>query len=335
MYYFCTYFDQNYLQRGLALYYSLQEHCPAFKLWVLCMDQPTHEILEILDLPGMHPISLEEFELNDELLLGAKQNRSKIEYYFTCTPSLPLFILNNCTEVNLITYLDADLFFFSNPAPLFEEMGGGSIAIVGHRFPERLKHLESYGIYNVGWLSFRKDKTGLECLNWWRNLCLEWCYDRVEEDRFADQKYLDRFPKRYGNEIILQHKGANVAPWNIENYILNKKEATVYVDDQPLLFFHFQGFKQVILSVYDWGLLIYGTKMSQALFDYIYLPYIRTLQKSLLNKVNMKMTTIRNSTGRKIIITPQKTFAERWHRFLQGILSGRYSLIIKGRVISI
>ena len=71
MYYFCTYFDQNYLSRGLALYYSLREHCHAFKLWVLCIDQGVYDILAKLDLPGVHPLTLEEFELNDELLLSA------------------------------------------------------------------------------------------------------------------------------------------------------------------------------------------------------------------------------------------------------------------------
>lgn len=331
MYNFCTYFDQNYLSRGLALYQSLRKHCPDFKLWVLCMDQAAYEILEKRDLPGMHLFSLEEFERNDDLLLRAKQNRSRIEYYFTCTPSLPLFILNHYPEVDLITYLDADLFFFADPAQLFAEMDGKSIGIIGHRFPARLLYEEKNGIYNVGWLSFRRDENGLECLHWWRKLCLEWCYDRVEDDRFADQKYLDRFPERYGSDIILQHKGANVAPWNIENYILNANEAIVYVDNQPLLFFHFRGFKQVIPCVYDWGLWTYGLKMSQELMDYIYIPYIRALQEPLLGKLSLK--TIRNCSVQKNIFTQVKKIIEWWFMFLQGVLRRNFSIIVNGKVI--
>ena len=152
MYNYCTYFDENYLSRGFALYGSLREHCPAYKLWVLCMDQAVYKILEKLDLPGMHPLSLEVFERDDDPLISARQNRSRIEYYFTCTPSLPLFILNHHPEVDLITYLDADLFFFADPAPLLAEMEGKSIGIIGHRFPARLRDKERYGIYNVGWL---------------------------------------------------------------------------------------------------------------------------------------------------------------------------------------
>jgi hypothetical protein len=93
--YFCTYFDRNYLPRGLALYQSLRRHCPAFKLWVLCMDRISHEALTRLELPDVHAIALADYERDDKALLEAKQNRTLIEYYFTCSPSLPLFILDN------------------------------------------------------------------------------------------------------------------------------------------------------------------------------------------------------------------------------------------------
>ena len=137
MFHFCTYFDQHYLARALALHHSLKSTCPSFRLWALCMDRESHEILSQLRLPDIEPIALENFERGDEALEKARQNRTRIEYYFTCTPSLPLFILKHQPQVDLITYLDSDLFFFSNPTRLFDEMGSRSIAIIGHRFPAR------------------------------------------------------------------------------------------------------------------------------------------------------------------------------------------------------
>ena len=122
MYYFCTYFDSNYLTRGLALYRSLVRHAAPFRLWVLCFDDLAYETLQRLNLHEVVPISLRDFEDGDEELLQAKGNRSRIEYYFTCTPTLPLYILRNCSEVDVITYLDADLFFFSDPSPIYEEL---------------------------------------------------------------------------------------------------------------------------------------------------------------------------------------------------------------------
>ena len=296
MYCFCTYFDQNYLPRGLALYRSLREHCPEFKLWVLCMDEATYQVLTQLDLPEVEPISLQDFEKDDEPLLAAKQNRSKVEYYFTCTPSLLLYVLNHWPEVDLITYLDADLFFFAGPAPLFEELGTGSIAIIGHRFPPHKRGDEIYGIYNVGWLSFRRDENALVCLTWWREQCIEWCYDRIDEDRFADQKYLDDWPSRFRNVVVLEHRGANLAPWNLNNYRLRSlKRNTVMVDNEPLIFFHFHGLKQIAQWLYDPGLEGYGVTPSIVLRRGIYTTYIRKL----------------DDVSRKLLPAPNITYLSR------------------------
>jgi hypothetical protein len=331
MYYFCTYFDQNYLPQGLALYRSLQAHCPEFKLWVLCMDQTAYEILEKLDLPGMHPLSLEEFEHNDELLLSAKQNRSKIEYYFTCTPSLPLYIFNNWHEVDLITYLDADLFFFANPAPLFEELGDGSIAIIGHRLPPQGRYREKSGIYNVGWLTFRRDENALVCLRWWRDRCIEWCYDREEDGRYADQKYLDDWPSRFQNVIVLEHKGANVAPWNLANYHLRYLNGnTLMVDLQRLIFFHFHDLRRINPWLYNPSWKKFFVDPSMVLRRRVYAPYLQTVfdvnrQLLSINKPHPFSVNIRSQ------VNQQKRQLSRIPFAIWDMLLGRYIFVVNGR----
>lgn len=277
MYYYCTYFDHRYLPRGLALYQSLRNHCPPFELWVLCLSQECFRALEQLRLPNLHLIALEDFERGDEELLQAKGNRTLIEYYFTCTPSLPLYVLDRHPEVDLVTYLDADLFFFDGPEPLYDEIADHSIAIVGHRYSPDLRDREECGIYNVSWVSFRRDAYALKCLHWWRERCLEWCYDRIEEERFADQKYLNKWPSLFQNLVVLQHKGANLALWNLANYRIRRQGDTVWVDEQPVIFFHFHAFKQLRNWLYDPNLRSYKVKPSQVVRRHIYEPYIRTL----------------------------------------------------------
>ena len=279
MYHFCTYFDHNYLLRGLALYWSLRRHCSPFRLWALCMDDISHEVLYGLNLPNMELIALKELEEDDTELQGAKGNRTTIEYYFTCTPSLPLFILNRVPQIDMITYLDADIFFFANPAPIYEEIADQSIAIIGHRWPPHSRAHERYGIYNVGWVSFRQDENAIECLNRWRDQCIEWCYDRVEDGRFADQKYLDEWPYRYKGVVVLKHQGANLAPWNLENYTIRVRGDDIWVDEQQLIFYHFQGFKRVYRWLYDLGLAEYGARLSPHVKRSLYRPYIRTLRR--------------------------------------------------------
>ncbi|MGA9347289.1 MAG: glycosyl transferase [Anaerolineae bacterium] len=287
MFYFCTYFDSNYFIKGLALYRSLVRHATPFHLWVLCCDDWTYEILQELALPEVHPISLRDFEDGDKELLRAKGNRSQIEYYFTCTPSLLLYILRNHSEVDVITYLDADLFFFSSPSPIYEELGDNSILIIGHRFPPHLRHREVYGIYNVGFLSFRRNDEGLRCLHWWRDRCLEWCYDRVENGRFADQKYLDDWPIRFPRVVVLQHKGAGLAPWNVAGYSIRECNGSVLVDSDPLVFYHFHNLKMITRFLFDPDLGNYGAQFNDTLRRRIYGPYLRELRSLMRQKASV------------------------------------------------
>ena len=242
---FCAYFDHHYFDRGVALYTSLMEHCPGARLWVLCLSEECYRALTALALPDLVPVRLEEFESGNSALAAAKANRSRIEYYFTCTASLMDWIFARNPEISVLTYLDSDMFFFSSPAAIFQAFEGHSSLIIGHRFPPALKAREVYGKYNVGWVSFRRDPDGLACLAWWRDRCLEWCYDRLEGDRFADQKYLDRFSEMFPGVFVLAKPGANLAPWNMANHRLEGRGGHLMVDGEPLIFFHFHNFKKI------------------------------------------------------------------------------------------
>jgi hypothetical protein len=278
MYHFCTYFDSNYLVRGLALYESLVAHADTFRLYVLCFDDLVYDLLKQKGYEQIVPISQEEFEKGNDDLVGCKSGRSKIEYFFTCTPSLPLYILDHYKDIDLITYLDADLFFFSSPQPIFQEFGDNSILIIGHRFSEKNKHRERYGKYNVGFLSFRNDAWGRKCLEWWRSKCIEWCYEKEEGARFADQKYLDNWPNIFEKVCVLKHKGANLAPWNLDNYSVYKKNNYLFVDENRLIVYHFHGLNNELWAFFNVGTRDYGTKINKELMINVYKVYINTIE---------------------------------------------------------
>src|ERR1035437_8426146 len=124
MYNFCTLFDSNYFTRGVALYYSLEKNCPDFHLFIFAFDPRTYDLLKGMALNKATIISLKEFE--DDDLLRIKLSRSIAEYCWTCTSSTILYVLEK-SNVESCTYLDADLFFYSSPKPIFEEMGSRSI----------------------------------------------------------------------------------------------------------------------------------------------------------------------------------------------------------------
>ncbi len=243
--YYCTYFDRNYLVKGLALIESLNEHeNQDYELFVVCMDEITRALLTRLELPHVTTIPMHLIEQGDSTLLAAKHNRSLVEYYWTTTPTIILKILEDNPNIDTLTYLDADLFFFSSPDPIFEEFGNNAVLIHEHRFSPTLMHLEQFGKYNVGLLSFRNDSKGLEALKWWRERCIEWCFETFEEGKYGDQLYLNDWPVRFKKVHVLQHIGGGVAPWNHFQYRFIKNEnGLVFVDDKPLIFYHFHGLR--------------------------------------------------------------------------------------------
>lgn len=332
MYHFCTYFDQYYLPRGLALYQSLQQHCPKFKLWVLCMDPETTRILAQAQLPNIEAISLEELERAFPQLLQVKPERTRIEYYFTCTPLLSQYIVTYGTDLDMVTYLDADTFFFADPKPIFDEMAGASIGIIEHRYPQPLRaEMDRYGIYNVGWVTFRCDREGLDCLRSWCDQCLEWCYDRLEGERYADQKYLEEWPRKYDGVHVIQHKGANVAPWNFANYRFQLCSKRVHVDEQPLIFFHFHGFKRKNRWLYDTHAARYGAKPSFVMRKYVIEPYIQALDTYLQYGLPYPRGVRRQLSSRRT--SRIAIIIERIPRVISTIFQGQQVIVINKRVL--
>ena len=121
------------------MYRSLVKHAGPITLYVLCFDDFTSNSLQRLNQPGLIPIPLGSFEAGDQDLVRTKKDRTRVEYFFTCSPSLPRYILRAHPEIELLSYVDADLFFNSSPEPIFSELDRKSILIIGHKFPRQIE----------------------------------------------------------------------------------------------------------------------------------------------------------------------------------------------------
>jgi hypothetical protein len=275
MYYvFCTIIDKYFLFKGLTLYSSLQKHCKHFRLYVLCMDEIVYGLLSRMDLPGLELIKLEEIE--DERLLSVKSNRTTAEYCWTCKPYLCLHVLQQ-RMADSVVYLDADLFFFSDPYPMYEEIADSSIAIIKHRFPVEA-YTKKVGRFNSGFVCFRRDKEGLQCLGEWQEDVIEWCFNRFEENRSGDQFYLNKWPARFNHLLSIKHPGVNVAPWNVKYSKVEEKDGQLYVNDEPLIFYHFQSFHLLSENRYR---EVLGYFMPHRTKKLIYKPYVEALLETV------------------------------------------------------
>ena len=274
MYHFCTLFDSHYLSRGVAMFRSLAKFQSNFHLYIFPFDETSYDILVSMALPNVTVIGLSEFE--NEQLLAIKGSRSKGEYCWTCTPSIIYYCIEHFQMAHC-TYVDADVFFLSDPAVLIDEMGSNSILITEHRYTPTYDLSATSGIYCVQFITFRTNELGLTALNWWKEKCIEWCYARKEDGKFGDQKYLDDWTSRFPGVHVLQHLGGGVAPWNVQQYTLKNEgnKLMVRLDQtlQPVVFYHFHDIKFYKNDKIDLG----SYKLADEVMARVYYPYLKEI----------------------------------------------------------
>jgi hypothetical protein len=275
---FCTLFDSRYLSRALALYESLSAQPGSFHFYIFALDEACFEVLTALSLPATTIISARQFE--DPQLLAVKSTRSPAEYCWTCTPTVIRYILDTYNTPSC-TYLDADLYFFASPQVLLAELGDGSVLITEHRYSPCYDQSDKCGKYCVQFITFRNNPDGRRVLEWWRQACIAWCYNRCEPGRFGDQKYLDDWPQKFQGVHVLSHLGGGLGPWNVQQYdflraqnrLLGRRRDTSR--EFAVIFYHFHHLKFFTNGLIDLG----GYRLSATVRNLIYKPYIRHLDE--------------------------------------------------------
>jgi hypothetical protein len=308
---FCTLFNSFYLSRGLAMYNSLLGQTTDFHLYIYAFDDACYQTLTRLFLSNATIIPLQAFETEE--LLTIKDSRTAGEYCWTCTPSIlwhciPTYDLDHCT------YLDADLLFFSDPIVLTREMGNKSVLITEHRYTRDYDQSALSGIYCVQFLTVKNTAAGLRVLDWWRKACLLWCYNRFEDGKFGDQKYLDDWTTRFEEVHVLRHLGGGLAPWNAKEYRFGKTEGKVWIENalsekSALVFYHFHDFRYCADEVFRLTAEQYF--LPGETIDFVYAPYAealhkaenqirQTVQQAVFSEALLPLTWIKVSLSRRI-----------------------------------
>jgi len=306
---------------------SLFLHAPDTHLFIICLDDKSFKYFSTNTFSNTTPIPLKEVEAYYDELIPAKNNRTYIEYIFTLSPVLALYIFEKYNYINIITTLDADIFFFSDPSVLFTDFDSYSIGITPHRFDHSLKYLEKYGKYNVSFQTFKNDDIGIACLKKWKDNCIEWCYDKYENNKFADQKYLDDWCDMYQNIKIFNHEGV-AAPWNvIDQDISVNNKGVIMIKNEPLIFYHFHGVRNISNTLLSFGLSNYLVIKRTKVVKYIYLPYIQRLLdfQSVIGFGNYK---IRRGMHPLLGILTFIIFLGDLYRYKNGRLARIYNLNI-------
>lgn len=299
--YICTYFDFNFLPRGLALYYSIKKQHSNFLFYVLCFDEQTYDYLSKLNEPPLRLISINEY--NSYFQTSKKKFADIKQYYFSATPNLCIYLLQANPNIEVLLYLDADVYIFHSLDPIYEEFSDASIGFCSHRFSRLFKiTANNYGKYNVGVNLFKNDRIGSECLLDWKNNCDSWYPNKPGYPLtfFSDQIFLDSWPAIYEKVKIIRNKGVNVAPWNASNYKFKKINDTYFVDNEPLIIYHFSSLKKHNNNKWNANTICYFASIKHVLLE-IYKEYILEIESFGLRNQKSEILTHRIKTIKKIV----------------------------------
>lgn len=304
---YCTYFDAGYLDKGLAMLRSLRAHNPLAPLFVLTLDEKTREVLGEIGPKPLTLLGLEELEAAYPALADLKSCRSRAEYFWTLTPHLVEYLLDN-EKLESCTYLDADLWFFGDPDILNRELdaSGCQTLIVAHRFPDAPKYREierRSGKYCVQFNTFGSGGESRRLLSWWKDRVVENCEYNTRKGSGGDQKYLEQFPAMSSDVHELSHEGGGVAFWNLPRYMPDGKGAgiasptairpvpagapglpgqpsigmrdTLSGSSFPLVFYHYANIKYIGRHVAN----ISVGRADPRLKRMIFIPYLREVER--------------------------------------------------------
>tara|TARA_Y100000389_G_C17468844_1_gene528318 strand:- start:3223 stop:4158 length:936 start_codon:yes stop_codon:yes gene_type:complete len=263
---FVTLFNNIFLPQGLALHFSMERHMRNYNLWVLCVDDDTYNVLEKLSLPNTRLLKLSNLETKELLLV--KSERSVAEYCWTLSSFAPRYVFEADKSIERVTYLDADLWFIKNPKLIFDEFdkSGKQVLITEHAYAPEYDQSEKFGKFCVQFLTFTRNG-GEKVRKCWESQCLEWCFSRVEDGKFGDQKYLDDWPERFNSLVhVLNNKGSALAPWNASRYAYS-----------GAIFYHFHGLKIVSKEKLQIG----SYSLSTSLIQNVYQPYSKDLKQAV------------------------------------------------------
>tara|TARA_R110000823_G_scaffold295738_5_gene415672 strand:+ start:56946 stop:58091 length:1146 start_codon:yes stop_codon:yes gene_type:complete len=158
-----------------------------------------------------------------------------------------------------VVFLDPDIVLFSSLELVREKLDAYSVLLTPHQTEPEEEHSAildnevsslKYGVFNLGFLAVRRSAQGCRFIDWWSDRLRDFCFDERGRGLFTDQKWADLAPALFYDLGILREPQLNVSTWNISRRELTGDlDNGIYVNGQPLCFYHFSGVDSGALKV--------------------------------------------------------------------------------------
>jgi hypothetical protein len=240
--------SNNYLAQAKTLGDSIAEHNPGVQFIIGLVDKRDPEI----DYDFFSPFELISFDQIGFPVLDDMLGRYNIiEFNTGVKPFYIEYLFNHFPEVEKLYYIDPDIYFYQSLDELDSLLNNHDIVLTPHLTvaPPTVTTDElvamRHGHFNLGFLGLRRSDNSAEFIAWWQERLKKHCVIDKGRGLFVDQKWVDLAPLYFDRIYNFKHQGYNMAWWNTSERALLRKDDRYFVNngDQPLVFFHFSGFK--------------------------------------------------------------------------------------------
>lgn len=307
----------NYLNKAIVLARSLKAFHPDIYFVIILSDK-------IIEEDNIYPNEIDEIiEINTLPIKNFKNWAFKHDVEELCTAVKPIAIKKLLQRKNVteLLFIDPDIKIFSPLDPIFKALKHNDVLLTPHlTHPElssngiadneiaALKH----GVFNLGFLGLRKSKNAIEFVSWWGERLRLYCYKDYLNGLWTDQKWVNLALGFFDYVGVFRHDGCNVATWNASNRKITQKDGKFFVNNEPLIFYHFTGYDSGA------GKIELAKYLPQnPLLKLIWKDYENSLKQINFKKVNLDCCYAYFESGEKISYEARLAYRKQYDKLKQ------------------
>jgi hypothetical protein len=181
----------------------------------------------------------------------------EMRYYFDAFElcnSLKPFVVTTlfARGATKVVYLDSDIYVVGSFDPVWSALDSTSVLLTPHQLtppPLDLRHTNEIevvdqGIFNGGFLAFRKGAAAEAALGWMRSRFPRYGFNDRRRGMFVDQKLLPFLPAYFPDDVrVWRDPCVNIAFWNSHERPVAHREGGWHIQNHPVVFFHLSGYR--------------------------------------------------------------------------------------------
>jgi hypothetical protein len=251
--------SNNYLAKAISLYKSIKETNPNYHFTICLVDKNLNDetykkfIGDVEIVPFM--------ELNNTAFQSMIHTYSIIELNTAVKPFFAEYLFEKYQEADNVIYFDPDIIIYSSLYELEKLLIENNIVITPHFYTPIKDKIHPFerivlkvGIYNLGFIAWKRNAESLEMIRWWQTRLKEECSLDFNSGLFVDQIWINYVPLYFEKVFILNDFGYNMAYWNFYERRITEQNGKYFANGEPLVFFHFSGFNPLKPEVLYSGL---------------------------------------------------------------------------------